>query len=130
MSPTLAARTIVIAAFQMAVRSRPIHPSELIFHSDRGVQYACDDFRKLFKALKIFQSMSRKGNCWDNSVAENFIKSIKSEFIYQISELNVGQARTEIYEFIEIRYSRKRKYSYLNDQTHEYFGKIKQSLVA
>ncbi len=70
MIPTLAARTTVIAAFQMAVKSRPVHPSELIFHSEWGVQNACDAFRKLIKALKIFQSKSRKGDCWDNAVAE------------------------------------------------------------
>ena len=100
MSPTLAARTTDIAAFLMAVRSRPVHPSELIFHSDRRVHYACDAFRKQFKALKILQSMSRKGNCLANAVAENFFKILKSEIIYQFTELNVGKARTEIFEFI------------------------------
>ena len=74
--------------------------------------------------------MSRKDNCWDNAVAEHFIKILKSELIYQMSELNVGQARTEIFEFIEIWYSKKRKHSYLNEQPPEHFGKIKQSLVA
>jgi putative transposase len=87
----------------MAVKSRPVHPSELIFHADRGVQYACDEFRKLLKALKIFQSMSRKGNCCDIAVEENFFKIQKSELIYQIPELKVGQTRTEIFEFTIVR---------------------------
>jgi putative transposase len=102
MSLNFAARTTVIAAFQMAVKSRPIHPSELIFHVDRDVDYACDAFRKLLKALKIFQSMCRKGDSWDNAVAENFFKILRCKLIYQIPELNVGQARTELFEFIEI----------------------------
>ncbi len=112
MSSTLSARITVIAALQMAVRSRPVHPYELIFYSDRGVQSACDEFRKLKQALKIFQRMSRKGNCWENAIAENFFKILKSKLIYQIPELNVGQARTEKFEFIEIWYNRKRKHSY------------------
>ena len=74
--------------------------------------------------------MSLKGNCWDNTVEENFFKILKSELIYQIPELNVGQARTEIFEFIEIWYNRKRKHSYMNDQTPKHFGKKKQSRVA
>ena len=74
--------------------------------------------------------MSREDNCWDNAVAENFFKILTSELIYLIPELNFGQARTEIFEFIEIWYNRKRKHSYKNDQTPEHFGKIKQSLVA
>lgn len=61
----------VIAAFKMAKINRPlVNQEQLIFHSDRGVQYACDAFRKeLGNSKNIIQSMSRKGNCWDNAVA-------------------------------------------------------------
>ena len=123
MSPTMEAEKTVVAAFRMAVKTRPVNPRELIFHSDRGIQYACDRFRGLLKASHIRQSMSRKGNCWDNAVAENFFKIIKSELIYHIPELDAGRARAEIFEFIEIWYNRQRKHSYLNYMTPEQFGK-------
>lgn len=123
MSPTMEAEKTVVAAFRMAVKTRRVNPRELIFHSDRGIQYACDRFRGLLKASHIRQSMSRKGNCWDNAVAENFFKIIKSELIYHIPELDAGRARAEIFEFIEIWYNRQRKHSYLNYMTPEQFGK-------
>ena len=65
----------VIAAFKKAVKNRSVREG-LIFHSDRGSQYASDDFRALLKEYKCIQSMSRKGNCWDNAVAESFFKTI------------------------------------------------------
>lgn len=123
MSPTMEAEKTVVAAFGMAIKTRPVNPRELIFHSDRGIQYACDRFRGLLRANHIRQSMSRKGNCWDNAVAENFFKIIKSELVYHMPELDPGQARAEIFEFIEIWYNRQRKHSYLNYMTPEQFGK-------
>jgi transposase InsO family protein len=127
MSRTMEAHRTVIAAFKMAIQNRPISPDELIFHSDRGVQYACEEFRKLLKAYRINQSMSRKGNCWDNAVAENFFKILKSELIYQLPKLQFEQARIEIFEFIEIWYNKNRKHSYLNYLTPEQFNKLYQS---
>jgi transposase InsO family protein len=123
MSPTMEAEKTVVAAFRMAIKTRPVNPRGMIFHSDRGIQYACDRFRGLLKANHIRQSMSRKGNCWDNAVAENFFKIIKSELVYHIPELDLGRARAEIFEFIEIWYNRQRKHSYLNYMTPEQFGK-------
>ena len=70
-----------IAAWKMAVKNRPISQN-LLFHSDRGVQYACTDFKEQLKGLPVLKSMSRKGNCWDNSVAESFFKTLKTELIY------------------------------------------------
>ena len=122
MSRTLQANQTVIAALRMALRKRPINPNELIFHSDRGVQYACEEFRRLLQKHQIIQSMSRKGNCWDNAVAESFFKIFKSELIYQLPIQNIGQAQVEIFEFIEIWYNNKRKHSYLNYLTPEQFG--------
>lgn len=74
----------VIPAFKMAKINRLIsNQQQLIFHSDKGVQYACDIFRnELKKSKNIIQSMSRKGNCWDNAVAESFFKTLKTELIY------------------------------------------------
>ena len=77
MSTGLSAEETVIPAWLMASWNRPI-TQELIFHSDRGIQYACKEFANILKANKlIIRSMSRKGNCWDNVVAESFFKTIK-----------------------------------------------------
>lgn len=130
MSKTLEANLTVIAALRMALGKRPINPNELIFHSDRGVQYACEEFRTLLQKNQIIQSMSRKGNCWDNAVAESFFKIFKSELIYQLPIQNIGQAQVEIFEFIEIWYNKKRKHSYLNYLTPEQFGTKSKNLVA
>lgn len=130
MSRNMEAGNTVIAAFKMAIRNRPVNPGELIFHSDRGVQYACGEFRNLLQSYRILQSMSRKGNCWDNAVAENFFKILKSELIYQIPKLHFDQARIELFEFIEIWYNKKRKHSYLNYLTPEQFEKSNQAKAA
>lgn len=130
MSNTLEANQTVLAALRMALRKRPINPNELIFHSDRGVQYACEEFRRLLQKHQIIQSMSRKGNCWDNAVAESFFKILKSELIYQLPIQHIGQAQIEIFEFIEIWYNNKRKHSYLNYLTPEQFGTKAKTLAA
>jgi transposase InsO family protein len=130
MSETMDASCTVIAAFKMAVKKRPVNPFELIFHSDRGIQYACGEFRNLLKAYKINQSMSRKGNCWDNAVAESFFKIIKSEMIYHTQYQDQNHAKTEIFEFIEIWYNVKRKHSYLNYLTPNQFGETNKTKAA
>ncbi|WP_299759490.1 DDE-type integrase/transposase/recombinase [uncultured Pontibacter sp.] len=78
LSETMEAESTTVAAFQMAKRNRPVTAS-LLFHSDRGVQYACSAFRRQLQDLPVVQSMSRKGNCWDNAVAESFFKTLKTE---------------------------------------------------
>lgn len=79
LSNRMYASKTVIPAFRIAKTNRLIEDEKsLIFHSDRGVQYACDEFRNELKSNKnITQSMSRKGNCWDNAVAESFFKTLK-----------------------------------------------------
>jgi putative transposase len=76
LSKGMSAEETVIKAFLMAIKNRAILKG-LIFHSDRGVQYACKEFRSLLESYSVTQSMSRKGNCWDNAVAESFFKSLK-----------------------------------------------------
>lgn len=79
----MSAKQTVIAAWHMAMINRPLN-DKLIFHSDRGVQYACDDFAGMLnKNQFVSRSMSRKGDCWDNAVAESFFKSIKAEEVYE-----------------------------------------------
>lgn len=95
----------------------------MIFHCDRGVQYACHEFRKLLKGMSVQQSMSRKGNCWDNAVSENFFKILKSETGYNTVYPSIEVAKRELFEFIEIWYKRQRRHSMLGYLTPEEFGK-------
>lgn len=90
-----------IAALKQACRTRR-PSSELIFHSDQGVQYCCKDFRSLLANREITQSMSRKGNCWDNAPAESFFKTFKAELPIDTAPCNYRQIRQTIFEFIEI----------------------------
>jgi len=75
------AEATTVAAWQMAIKNRPLFHS-LLFRSDRGVQYACSTFREQLEGMPVRQSMSRKGNCCDNAVAESFFKTMKTEMVY------------------------------------------------
>lgn len=117
LSESMKAAETVIPALKMAIINRPPYEGT-IFHSDQGVQYACDDFRKVLKqTAKMLQSMSRKGNCWDNAVAESFFKSLKSEWLNGIKFKNPQQAQLAVFQYIEIWYNRKRIHSALGYQT-------------
>mgnify|MGYP003633046341 FL=1 len=83
LSTDMTTENTVIAAWRMAIRNRPV--KQVLFHSDRGVQYASNEFRKEIAQHEVIQSMSRKGNCWDNAVAENFFKILKSEMVYHLN---------------------------------------------
>jgi len=132
LSKTLHTENTIIPAWNMAVRKRKIQ-NPLIFHSDRGVQYEAKKFRKLLKQIPfITQSMSRKGNCWDNAVAESFFKILKSELVYHRKFINQQQAEIEIFEFVEIWYNRKRIHSKLGYKTPkqielEFYQKLKNA---
>ncbi len=101
---------LVLKALEMAKGHRDIQPG-LIFHSDRGVQYASNEFREKLSELGITQSMSRKGDCWDNAVAESFFATIKRELVRKCFWLNQVAARAGIHEYIEVFYNRRRKHS-------------------
>ena len=123
-SGDMSAENTSIAAWRMAVRNRP--PSkELIFHSDRGVQYACHDFARLLDSYAcVERSMSRKGNCWDNAVAESFFKSIKVELIYRNRYAGKKQAAISIFEWIETWYNKNRRHSALGNLTIDEFENL------
>src|SRR5699024_4676565 len=105
-----------IAALKQALQVR--RPSSgLTFHSDQGVQYCCEDFRCLLTQRKITQSMSRKGNCWDNAPAESFFKTFKAELPVAPAPCNYRQIRQTVFEFIEISCNRQRLHSSLDYQT-------------
>jgi putative transposase len=83
----------------------------LMIHSDRGIQYASGDFRAIIKKHGFIQSMSRKGNCWDNAVAESFFHSIKTQMIHHCKFQNVTEAEQALFNYIEVYYNRRRKHS-------------------
>jgi putative transposase len=83
----------------------------LIMHTDRGSQYGADSYRQLLTQHGIEPSMSRKGNCWDNAVAESFFHTLKTELVY-IEDFNTHeQAQTAVFEYIEVFYNRQRCHS-------------------
>ncbi len=90
---------LVNNALLMAIQRRKANKS-LIYHTDRGSQYASYEHRALLKKYNITQSMSRKGNCWDNAVAESFFHSLKTELIYHEVFLTRTQAREKIFEYM------------------------------
>ncbi len=103
---------LVLNAFQQALwRRRP--RSGVIFHSDQGVQYACTAFRNLLKEHKFIQSMSGKGNCYDNAVAESFFHTLKTELVYFETYHTREEARNSVFEYIEMYYNRFRMHSTL-----------------
>ena len=103
-------RQLVIDAFNQAVGRRgPVRG--LIFHSDRGVQYASHDFRNLLTRHGCISSMSGKGNCYDNAVAESFFGTIKKELIYRTTYETRREAASSIFEYIEVFYNRIRRHT-------------------
>ena len=120
-SSNMSAKNTSIAAWKMAVTNRP--PSNhLIFHSDRGIQYACQEFTELLDARRnVERSMSRKGNCWDNAVAESFFKTLKIEHVYRRRFPDKEDAAVSIFEWIETWYNRHRRHSALGNLTIEEF---------
>ena len=119
LSDTMKANETVIPAFNMAKCNRPIYNNQsLIFHSDRGIQYACEEFvNVLNKNTTLVRSMSRKGNCWDNAVAESFFKTLKVELIYHHKYQTRKEAELSIFEYIETFYNTKRRHKKLNNLT-------------
>jgi transposase InsO family protein len=111
MSDRLTSDFVVKALYQAIGRRRP--PSGCILHSDRGVQYASADFRDVLKNYGLIQSMSRKGNCYDNAVAESFFHTLKIEHVYEHRYETRADARQSIFEYIEMFYNRQRRHSAL-----------------
>ena len=104
---------LVLNALKQAIwRRRP--PKGVIFHSDQGVQYACKAFRNLLDHYKFTQSMSGKGNCYDNAVVESFFHTLKTELIYFEHYITREDAKNSVFEYIEIFYNRDRMHSTLN----------------
>ena len=106
--------SLVNDALNMALKHRK--PSKgLIWHTDRGSQYASYEHRDLLQKNGIVQSMSRKGNCWDNAVAESFFHTLKTELTHHQQFYSKAQANQAIFEYIEVFYNRKRMHSANNN---------------
>ena len=103
---------LVLRALSMALGQRAPGP-DLTHHSDRGCQYASQAYREVLTAHGIRCSMSRKGDCWDNAVAESFFGTLKTELVHRTRWLTRLAARTAVFEYIEVFYNRRRRHSYL-----------------
>lgn len=114
---------IVLDALMMAVwRRQPKSP--IIIHSDQGSQFGSDDFMRWCKNNNLVPSMSRRGNCYDNAVAESFFSSLKKERIRRSIYPTREEAKSEIFDYIEVFYNRKRRHSYLNQMSPMAFEKL------
>ena len=111
MSPTIDS-ALVLAALSMATLHRSPPPG-LLFHSDRGVQYAAGNFRDALASAGLVPSMSRRGNCYDNASMESFWSTLKLELVYRDRFATHRQARSEIFDFIEAFYNRQRRHTSL-----------------
>ena len=105
-------RRLVLAALQMAIRTRRPAPG-LVHHSDRGVQYAGDEYQRTLRDAEIVPSMSRKADCWDNAVVESFFSTLKQELVHKHKFATHLQARMAIFEYLEGFYNRVRRHSTL-----------------
>ena len=111
MDSTMTSR-LVVDALEMAI-ARRLPGEELLAHSDRGSQYASAEFTQQLAAHGIVASMSRRGDCWDNAVAESFFSTLKLELVYQTAWLTRAEARPALFEYLEAFYNGQRRHSAL-----------------
>jgi len=120
-------KELVVESLQKGLRARTPQAG-LIFHSDRGGQYASSEVRKLLRMWRVRQSMSGTGSCFDNAVMESFFSSLKRELVHLETFHTKAQARRSIFEYIEIFYNRQRRHSFLNHKTPlEYYREATQA---
>lgn len=110
---------LVVDAITLAINSR--NPSKgLIFHSDRGSNYCSREVRNILAINRIRRSNSRKGNCWDNAVAESFFSTLKREIEFNVFQ-NLKDAKNNLFDYIELFYNRQRSHSFLGYMSPEKF---------
>lgn len=114
--------SLVCDALSMAIEQRG-KPFGVIVHTDRGSQYCSKTYRKLLRDNKLNQSMSGKGNCYDNAMCESFFHTLKTEHVYRFRYETRGQAKRSIFWYIEAFYNRKRRHSSLDYQSPLNFEK-------
>jgi len=116
-------KELALAALKMAICNHP-NTAGIIHHSDRGSQYASNDYQKLLKENGLICSMSRKGNCWDNAPMESFFHTLKTEWVYGFKYNTRQEAKVSLFEYIEIFYNRQRRHSalqYMNPCQYELY---------
>jgi putative transposase len=118
MAPTIH-RELVLNAVLMAVRRR--RPRGILIHSDQGTQFGSDAWRRFCRSNRLEPSMSRKGNCWDNAVAESFFSSLKKERIKKLIYKNRELATADIDDYIRAFYNAARRHSHLGGLIPEQF---------
>jgi len=114
-------RALVLEALGQALAQRP-GARDLLHHSDRGSQYASYDYREALDEAGITCSMSRRGDCWDNAVAESFFSTLKAELVHRMDYASRSQARASVFEYIEVFYNPRRRHSalgYVSPVHHE-----------
>jgi transposase InsO family protein len=111
---------LVLRALSMALTHRQ-PPAGLVFHSDRGVQYASTEYRRALELARLVASMSRKANCYDNAVMEAFWSTLKLELLYRRQFENAAQVRAALFDYIEVFYNRKRLHIALDYRTPDQF---------
>lgn len=129
MDSRLDTESLTLNALHMALRNRAPDRG-LIHHSDRGTQYTSGDFRKVLDARGIVCSMSRRGDCWDNAVAESFFATLKLDLIFRRTFRTRREARQAIYRYIEVFYNRQRRHSYLGYHSPAEFEELASSAEA
>jgi len=118
---------LVCNALLMALWRRGF-PNDVIVHSDRGSQYCSDAYQLLIKQHQLKCSMSRKGNCWDNAVAESFFHTLKTELIYATDYQTKGETKQNVFEYLEVYYNRKRRHSSIDYQTpYEFENQLREA---
>jgi len=120
-------RELVLDAVLMAVRRR--RPRDTVIHSDQGTQYGSDAWRRFCRSNHLEPSMSRKGNCWDNAVAESFFGSLKKERIKKLIYKNRELAVNDVSDYIDTFYNRTRRHSHLGGVSPEQFEAAQKSLT-
>ena len=114
--------TLVISALKMAIKNKP-KKQEVMLHSDQGATYRAYAYLALFEKNKIKQSMSNKGVCHDNAVAESFFNTLKRELVNEQTYKNIDKAKSSIFEYIEVFYNKIRRHSYCNYESPDNFEK-------
>jgi putative transposase len=123
---------LVTEALRMAIEQRKPQ-NGLVHHSDRGVQYACEDFQELLKAEGIVCSMSRRGDCWDNACMESFFGSFKMEWMAGKQYKNFEEAKKDIFKYVELFYNRRRRHAslgYVSPAAYEEMSENERKQVA
>jgi putative transposase len=119
MKPTLAKELVVDALLMAVWRRKPQH--QVLIHSDQGSQYGSDAWLRFCREHNLQPSMSRRGNCWDNAVAESFFSSLKKERIKKRIYKTRDLARADVFDYIEVFYNRTRRHSHLGGVSPEAF---------